>query len=203
LDKAGFAEPDIERALEWLDGLSGEQLGKVAEATARAVRVFSGQELLRLDTDVRGYLMYLENVRILSGTQRELVIDRLMALEADEIDIEQVKWVVLMVLFSQPGQESAYAQMEDLVFEERSDALHYAPTTLSSNLVIVESPAKAKTIKKYLGKDFEVLASYGHVRDLVPKEGRRRSEAPLRHEVPGRRAQSEARRRHIARAQEG
>jgi DNA topoisomerase I len=42
---------------------------------------------------------------------------------------------------------------------------------LSNNLVIVESPAKAKTIKKYLGKEFEVLASYGHVRDLVPKEG--------------------------------
>jgi Smg protein len=124
LEKAGFADPDIERALEWLDGLSGEQLGKVAEATARAVRVFSSQELAQLDTDVRGYLLYLENVRILSGTERELVIDRLMALEADEIDIEQVKWVVLMVLFSQPGQESAYAQMEDLVFEERYDALH-------------------------------------------------------------------------------
>ena len=42
---------------------------------------------------------------------------------------------------------------------------------MGKNLVIVESPAKAKTIKKYLGKDFEVLASYGHVRDLVPKEG--------------------------------
>ncbi|MEO8308334.1 MAG: DNA topoisomerase I [Pseudomonadota bacterium] len=42
---------------------------------------------------------------------------------------------------------------------------------MADNLVIVESPAKAKTIKKYLGKDFEVLASYGHVRDLVPKEG--------------------------------
>ena len=39
------------------------------------------------------------------------------------------------------------------------------------NLVIVESPAKAKTISKYLGKDFDVMASYGHVRDLVPKEG--------------------------------
>ncbi len=42
---------------------------------------------------------------------------------------------------------------------------------MAQNLVIVESPAKARTIKKYLGKDYEVLASYGHVRDLVPKEG--------------------------------
>ncbi|HTP40573.1 MAG TPA: DNA topoisomerase I [Steroidobacteraceae bacterium] len=42
---------------------------------------------------------------------------------------------------------------------------------MAENLVIVESPAKARTIKKYLGKDYEVLASYGHVRDLVPKEG--------------------------------
>ena len=42
---------------------------------------------------------------------------------------------------------------------------------MSENLVIVESPAKGKTIQKYLGKDYEVLASYGHVRDLVPKEG--------------------------------
>src|SRR6218665_2923019 len=42
---------------------------------------------------------------------------------------------------------------------------------MPKHLLIVESPAKAKTINKYLGKDFTVLASYGHVRDLVPKEG--------------------------------
>ncbi|MCS6948215.1 MAG: toprim domain-containing protein, partial [Steroidobacteraceae bacterium] len=42
---------------------------------------------------------------------------------------------------------------------------------MAENLVIVESPAKAKTIKKYLGREFDVMASYGHVRDLIPKEG--------------------------------
>lgn len=42
---------------------------------------------------------------------------------------------------------------------------------MAKNVVVVESPAKSKTIKKYLGKDFDVLASYGHVRDLLPKEG--------------------------------
>ncbi len=56
---------------------------------------------------------------------------------------------------------------------------------MSKNLVIVESPAKAKTIGKYLGPDFTVLASYGHVRDLVPKEGAVDTEAgfQMRYEV--------------------
>jgi Smg protein len=124
LERAGFAESGIERALQWLEGLAGENAPPVSDATARAIRVFSGQEQTRLDTDVRGYILYLENIGILSGQQRELVIDRLLALETEEIDIEQVKWVVLMVLFSQPGQEQAYARMEDLVFEERADAVH-------------------------------------------------------------------------------
>ena len=90
----------------------------------RSFRVFSGHEQVRLTADVRGYLLQLENIGILSPQQRELVVDRLLALNAEEVDIEQVKWVVLMVLFSQPGQELAYQRMEDLVFEGQSDALH-------------------------------------------------------------------------------
>ena len=74
---------------------------------------------------------------------------------------------------------------------------------MSSNLVIVESPAKAKTIKKYLGKDFEVLASYGHVRDLVPKEGAvdPKHRFAMQYQVLER--NREARRCHLARAEEG
>jgi len=124
LERAGYPEREVERALEWLEGLADDQGRAVGEATTRAVRVFSGHEIVRFDTDVRGYLVHLENIGILSASQREVVIDRLLALESDDIDIEQVKWVVLMVLFSQPGQELAYERMEDLVFEERPDALH-------------------------------------------------------------------------------
>ena len=124
LEQAGYPEADIERALLWLESLASDPDRALDEGTARAVRVFSGTEQIRLDTDVRGYLLHLENLGILSAAQREVVIDRLLALEADDIDIEQLKWVVLMVLFSQPGQENAYQRMEDLVFDERRDAMH-------------------------------------------------------------------------------
>jgi len=124
LENAGFAETGIERALEWLEGLAGEDAPVQGDVESRSFRVFSGYESARLTVEVRGYLLHLENIGILSAHQRELVIDRLLALDTDEIDIEQVKWVVLMVLFSQPGQEQAYQRMEDLVFEGQSDALH-------------------------------------------------------------------------------
>jgi len=124
LEQAGYQEREIERALEWLEGLADGQGRAVSEATGRSMRVFSGHEVARFETPVRVYLLHLENIGILTPSQREVVIDRLLALEVDDIDIEQVKWVVLMVLFSQPGQEQAYERMEDLVFEDRPDAMH-------------------------------------------------------------------------------
>ena len=124
LERAGFPGSEVERALCWLEELAGDPARLQPTPTSRAIRVFAALEQARLDTDCRGYLVHLEQVGILSPTQRELVIDRLMALEGDEIDIDKLKWVVLMVLFSQPGQETAFSRMEDLVFEDRSGAIH-------------------------------------------------------------------------------
>ena len=125
LARAGFADLEIERALDWLDGLTDQQdfLGYGSE-TARGTRIYNDFEQERLDASCRGYITYLEQIGILSSPQREILIDRLLALETSDIDVEQVKWVVLMVLFSQPGQEIAYARMEDLVFEDASDLIH-------------------------------------------------------------------------------
>jgi Smg protein len=124
LEHAGFPAGEVERALCWLEDLAADPARSATAPTGRAIRVFGALEQARLDAECRGFLVHLENVGILSPTQRELVIDRLMALEGDEIDLEKLKWVVLMVLFSQPGEETAFARMEDLVFEERPGVVH-------------------------------------------------------------------------------
>ena len=115
LERAGFGRHNVERALDWLADLAGER--SRPDMASRALRVFSGEELERISTSCRGYLLQLEQEGILSPLQREIVIDRLVAL-VDEVDIDQLKWLVLMVLSSQPGQEQACARMEHLLFEE-------------------------------------------------------------------------------------
>ncbi len=125
LIKAGFGDTEIDRALDWLDGLAESHDERILNPqTEHGTRVYNELELERLDTYCRGFIAYLEQIGILSPPQRELLIDRLLALETPDIDVEQIKWVVLMVLFSQPGQELAYARMEDLVFEEENTSLH-------------------------------------------------------------------------------
>ncbi len=125
LSRAGFGDPEIERALDWLDGLTEHQESLVfQQSSGRGTRLYSDFELQRLDAACRGYILYLEQIGILSAPQREILIDRLLALDAPDIDVEQIKWVVLMVLFSQPGQELAYARMEDLVFDETTGLVH-------------------------------------------------------------------------------
>ena len=135
LESAGFGEANVERALDWLADLAGERHRTVLSPSlpdaapgeqkdGQAVRIYSTMELLHLPPDCRGLLMTLEQVEILNPQQREIVIERLLALDAEEFDLEKVKWVVLMVLSSQPGQEQACARMETLVFDSDSSTAH-------------------------------------------------------------------------------
>ncbi len=127
LVEAGFPDEEIDRAFAWLEGLAvgAEQpQGEAVRAAPSSIRVYASQELERLDRDCRGFLLFLEQVGVLDNTTRELVIDRVMALESFDIDLEQLKWVVLMVLFNQPGKESMFSWMEELVFDRQGGLLH-------------------------------------------------------------------------------
>lgn len=119
---AGFPEEEIEHAFAWLDGLAERRAQVLDGGQAGTLRVFAPAETRRLDVASRGFLLYLEQLGILSPQARELVLDRVMALD-EEIDIVRLKWIVLLVLFNQPGAEDAFAHMEDLVYYE-GDFLH-------------------------------------------------------------------------------
>jgi len=131
LASAGFGEANVERALDWLADLAGErgriQLPAAGEPGPRcppSMRLYTAAETARLSVECRGLLLSLEEVGILNATQRELVIDRLLALDVEDLSLDQLRWVVLMVLSSQPGQEQACARMETLVFDSDPSTTH-------------------------------------------------------------------------------
>ena len=125
LHQAGFTSNEVNMAFDWLDGLAlSRRHTSPAADNSRALRVYTQDEMARLDTDCRGFLLYLEQAGILSPISRELVIDRIMALDHEEIDIETLKWVILMVLLGQPGEEAALASMEDLMFDGTLHSIH-------------------------------------------------------------------------------
>lgn len=125
LVQAGFPEGEIDKAFRWMDELARSQ-GSLEnrDHASHAIRIYIDAELGRLDVECRGLLLYLEQNGILSPSSRELVIDRAIALESMPIGVEELKWIVLMVLINQPGQETAFAQMEDLVYNDIPVYLH-------------------------------------------------------------------------------
>lgn len=119
--EAGFPQRDVNKAFEWMESLGDQQ---TIHSSSPTFRVFSRTETKKLNVDCRGLLLYLEQSGILSPASREMVIDRVMVLNDNEITLENLKWIVLMVLFSQPDEEAAFAKMEDLVYENIPSYLH-------------------------------------------------------------------------------
>jgi len=125
LAQAGFPEGVIKKAFRWLDELAWRQGATDYRAhTDKSIRIFTEREQSRLDMDCQGLLLFLEQNGILDQLSRELAIERALALDSIHITVEELKWIVLLVLMNQPGQESAVARMEDLVYNEAPMYLH-------------------------------------------------------------------------------
>jgi Smg protein len=124
LTQAGFSPAEIHKAFDWLDALAEQRPSAGTPRVGGPIRVYFGPELEKLDVEARGFLLFLEQQGILDAGQRELVLDRAMALDQDELDLDDLKWVVLMVLFNQPGSEAAYAWMETQMFLDEPEPVH-------------------------------------------------------------------------------
>ena len=103
LSAAGFEDSDISEALHWLAGMARAPQGvrDPLPDTRSSFRAYAPRELAKLDAGCRGFLLTLEQSGILSAETRELVIERALAASGESLHLEQLKLVVLMVLWNQ------------------------------------------------------------------------------------------------------
>lgn len=121
LSAAGFEDADINGAFDWFDAL--EAMSQQANiASSGVLRIYSEIETKKISTDSLGFLMFLEQAGVLNPAQRELVIDRAMALP-EAISLEETKWIVLMALWNQ-GKAGDYLFVEDALFSDTRPTLH-------------------------------------------------------------------------------
>lgn len=126
LENVGFTSIEISRALSWLNGLNvcQNEMTHAKFTCPRAFRQFTLEECEAISSEGRGYLFYLEQIDILDPVTREIVIDRLMALEQLDVDLGRVKWVILIALFNQPDKKSALNLLQNMVIAEEVTVLH-------------------------------------------------------------------------------
>jgi len=125
LEEVGFDEEEIEQALSWLSAIEIEQATHTEHAleTSKAFRQFLPEELRHISTKARGFLLSLEQARIIDVSLRENIIDRLMELDVPRVSPAQCKWVTAMVMFS--AKDNMPSQMEELLFyEHHQEVMH-------------------------------------------------------------------------------
>jgi Smg protein len=103
LSAAGFEDDDISEALNWLSGFEQAEQGKTFEAfdSSQGFRIYADEELSSLTADARGFLLFLENSGIITALQREIIVERILAIAEPGVDLEKIKLIVLMVLWNQ------------------------------------------------------------------------------------------------------
>jgi Smg protein len=127
LAQAGFGDQNINRAFDWLENLS--ELCEAGETSlpggaTTAMRHYSPEEAERLDSSTRGLLLSLVQGGVLSPHEREMVIDRLLALDSDDFEPEHVKWVIMMVLSNRAESTENYTWVEDLMYQDIPPVFH-------------------------------------------------------------------------------
>jgi Smg protein len=120
--QAGFEPAEVNSAFDWIETLTEQN--HIRATIPSAFRIFYAEEKIKLDIECRDFLLFLENNGILTSTTREIVIDRAMAIETDQLTLDELKWTVLMVLLSQSDDDIAFSRMEDIVYDLTPTLLH-------------------------------------------------------------------------------
>ena len=125
LTAAGFDDDEISAALAWLQGLQlvTQQSVAVGPESSRSFRIYAQLEVERLGPESIGFLSFLEHAGQLTPTQREIVIERSLAIEETPIPLHMIKVIVLMVLWSQQADIDVLL-LEELLHDGSERDLH-------------------------------------------------------------------------------
>ncbi len=124
LEEMGFHNHDINQAFDWLEDLAElREKDHSISVKETSTRIYSEEEKKLISLESIGFLNFLEQTNILTPITRELILDRVIAL-GHPLDAEQLKWIIMIVLHSHPGEENALALMEDFIFDETIDFFH-------------------------------------------------------------------------------
>ena len=124
LSEAGFEQDDILSAFNWFESMKSTlNTPELDYAHAKtAIRIFTANESKRIDTESLGFLIFLQQANVINDVERDLVIDRAMALNKMKISIEETRWIAMIALWSQ-GRDKDYSFVEDALFNPRGSTI--------------------------------------------------------------------------------
>lgn len=125
LAAVGFEHDDIDEALGWLHGLaqSTERFAPIEHSAGTSTRVYTNEEYHTLGSEAIGFITFLENSGVLRPALREILIERAQAIEESPVDLNEMRILALMVLWSQET-EVDHLLLEELLNGERSSISH-------------------------------------------------------------------------------
>ena len=127
LSQAGFEHGMIDQAFDWLENLANlceQHPEDLPESAGGTIRHYTAQECEHLNLEARGLLLSLEQCGVLNAVSREMVIDQLMALGVEQVEIDHIKWVILMVLSNYTGGDGMSELTESLILDGIHACIH-------------------------------------------------------------------------------
>lgn len=122
---AGFNQKDIQGAVGWFQEMKSmlTQPPAIYSHQHSATRILTESELKKINIESISFVLFLQQANVINDVERDLIIDRAMALKQEQVNIEEMRWITMIALWNE-GREKDYLFVEDALFNPRGLTLH-------------------------------------------------------------------------------
>ncbi|MBX9676358.1 MAG: DUF494 domain-containing protein [Methylotenera sp.] len=125
LSAAGFEKTDINGAFDWYQEMKYQLMQPALNYSHEhsGMRIFSDKEIKKINTESIGFVLFLQQANVINDMERDLIVDRAMALKQEVITVEEMRWISMIALWNE-GREKDYLFVEDAFFNPRGLTVH-------------------------------------------------------------------------------